>query len=291
MFSSAAVPLAADRLLAMPASVQSAIWTARDTALYNLGIGFGAAAIHDPALLPFVLEESPRAFPTMATVMVRDTGWFTDPALGIDFPNMLHGEQWIEMIGPMPAEGPFTATDKVDAIWDKGPGRPALIATSRELANRDGELFARCGALLMIRNSGGFGGSAEGAPTPVALPNRAPTGSISMPTHPEQALWYRLSGDLNPLHSDPVTARAAGFPQPILMGLCSFGIAGRGLVAALADGDATRLRRLAVRFSNIVFPGETIRIDYWLGDDGEVLFRGVVDGRGPVLDGGSACLA
>jgi acyl dehydratase len=275
----------------MPAGVVTDMWTPRETVLYNLGIGFGGAAIENPALLPFVIEESPRAFPTMATVMARDTGWFGDPTLGIDFPNMLQGEQWIEMLGAIPAEGRFTATDRIDAIWDKGPGRSAVIATSRDIADGDGALFARCGSLVVIRGSGGFGGSSEGAPVPAALPERAADGSVAMPTHPEQALWYRLSGDLNPLHSDPATARAAGFPRPILMGLCSFGIAGRALVAALGDGDAARLQRLGARFSNIVFPGETIRIDYWLEGKGEIAFRGVVEGRGTVLDGGMARLA
>jgi len=291
LFRPPILPLAADRILALPASVRTDMWTPRETILYNLGIGFGAAAIDDPALLPFVLEESPRAFPTMSTVMARDTGWFDDPTLGIDFPNMLHGEQWIEMPGAIPAVGRFTSTDRIDAIWDKGPGRSAVIATSRDIADGDGALFARCGALLVLRGSGGFGGSSAGAPVPAALPERAPDGTIAMRTHPEQALWYRLSGDLNPLHSDPATASAAGFPRPILMGLCSFGIAGRGLIAALGDGDATRLRRLGARFSNIVFPGETIRIDYWREGDGEIAFRGVVEGRGKVLDGGTARLA
>nr|WP_246504215.1 MaoC/PaaZ C-terminal domain-containing protein [Bradyrhizobium agreste] len=58
-------------------------------------------------------------------------------------------------------------------------------------------------------------------PGPHQVSRRAPDRSIDIPTRPDQALVYRLSGDRNSLHSDPEFASRAGFSKPILHGMCT----------------------------------------------------------------------
>jgi acyl dehydratase len=282
--------LAANLLLEAPSVIGSVEWSARDTVLYNLGIGFGATAVADERLLPFVLQERARAFPTMVCVLESRITSLFDPRFGIDFAGIVHGEEAIELHRPLPASGELRTERRVEGLWDKGEGRGAVLRVLRTLSDpSSGAIVATIRSTLMLRRNGGFGGSNEGAPRPLASPEREADGLVTVATLPEQALLYRLSGDTNPLHVDPEVARAAGFPKPILMGLCSFALAGRALVATLAGGAAERLTALSMRFSGVVFPGDTLCIEHWRLDDGDLAFRGTVPARGAtVLDGGRA---
>jgi acyl dehydratase len=144
----------------------------------------------------------------------------------------------------------------------------------------------------MLRFNGGFGGSDQGLPKAPPTPERAPDGHWDLPIRPEQALIYRLSGDDNPLHADPAVAVQAGFPMPILHGLCSFAMSARAMVAAVAEGDETRLRSFGLRFSSPVFPGETLRVEYWRVEGGDYAFRAKVIERDVVVQtGGRAVFA
>lgn len=287
------VRLAADLLLGLPPAEGETRWSGRDVAIYNLGIGFGAAAAANEALLPYVLEERARAFPTMVSVLEAKMESLLHPRYGVDFTGVVHGEEAIELHRPLPGEGALRVVRHIDGLWDKGEGRGAVLRVARVLSDaQTGEAVATVRSTLMLRNNGGFGGSNQGAPQPLGSPERPPDGHLDMPTLREQAMLYRLAGDRNPLHVEPGVARQAGFPRPILMGLCSFGIAGRALVAALAAGEAERLAALQVRFTGVVFPGETLRVEYWGEDDGGYAFRGIVAERGTVaLDGGRARIA
>ena len=286
--------LAADRLVAVKTGKTASEWTLRQTILYNLGIGFGAAAIEDDALLHVVLEENTAAFPTM-TAMMGSSGAgavFFDPEYGIDYRMIMHGEESFELFAPLPAEGPLLCDGSIDGVWDLGEAKGAVLTMSKRLYSADEILIARCQTTTMLRGNGGYGGSAEGAPSVHAMPARTPDGSAASITRPEQALIYRLSGDANPLHSTPAVARAAGFPGPILHGLCTYGVCARLLVAALADGDETRLRFFKVRFSSPVFPGETIRVEYWNEGAGNYAFQARVEERDViVVRGGEARFA
>jgi acyl dehydratase len=109
-----------------------------------------------------------------------------------------------------------------------------------------------------------------------------------MPTLPVAALIYRLSGDPNPLHADPAVARKAGFDRPILHGLCTYGVACQSLVRELCEFDAARLCGMRARFTRPVFPGETLRTQWWR-QDGLVRFQSrSVERDEVVLDRGTA---
>ena len=265
--------LAADKLLAREPEIVTGDWAERDTIIYNLGIGFGPAAIADAAKLRFVLEDRLAAFPTMATVMGMGLGLFrTD--YGIDYAGILHGEEWIELDAPLPASGKFSAATIVEKLWDRGADKGAIMQTKKTITNAaSGEEIARTRTVLMLRRNGGFGGSAEGAPSVDAPPERDPDGSIVSNTQLDQALVYRLSGDANPLHADPEVAKKAGFPSPILHGMATYGVVARAVIDAMCDGDETRLARYGLRFSSPVYPGETLRTDFWTTGEGECAFR------------------
>jgi acyl dehydratase len=123
------------------------------------------------------------------------------------------------------------------------------------------------------------------------VPDRAPDLVHQSITRPDQALIYRLNGDRNPLHADPEAAKRAGFPRPILHGLCSYGVACHALLAAVCDYDATRIRSFDVRFTSPVFPGETLATEIWI--DGDVAsFRCTVPERRVIaINNGRAQLA
>jgi acyl dehydratase len=61
---------------------------------------------------------------------------------------------------------------------------------------------------------------------PSIVPDRGADLRAEFAADPRAALFYRLSGDPNPLYIDPKAARRGGFDRPILHGLASYAIAG-----------------------------------------------------------------
>jgi acyl dehydratase len=218
-----------------------------------------------------------------------------DPATGIDFTQIVHGEEKVVWHRPLPAAGTVVARHRVTRIVDKGPGRGATITYDKDLFDHaNGEALATVTHTTFARGNGGFAtreapGDAA-PPAPVSVPTRTPDEVADIPTLPQQALLYRLCADRNPLHSDPDVARAAGFKRPILHGLCTWGIVGHAVLAHCCDHDPTRLKSLFARFSAPVLPGETLRVEmYHEGCD--VRFRArVVERDRVVLDHGHAVI-
>jgi acyl dehydratase len=109
-------------------------------------------------------------------------------------------------------------------------------------------------------------------------------------TRPDQALTYRLSGDRNPLHSDPAVAEMAGFEKPILHGLCTYGFTGRALLHSLCGGDPARFQAMEGRFSRPVYPGDTLTVSMWV-DGSEAVFQTKTQRDEVVIDGGRCVFA
>ena len=248
-------------------------YTERDTILYALGCGLGADPL-DEAQLRFVFEEPELlALPSMAAVLSPPGFWARHPDSGIDWVRILHGEQAMEIHKPLPAAAKVAATTKVTDIVDKGAGRGALLFVQRTVRDvGTGEPLATLRSTTFARGDGGCGGTMETAPAPHPIPDRVPDRVCDLPTAPNSALIYRLSGDPNPLHASPSVARAAGFDRPILHGLCSWGVAGHAILKTWCDYDPVRIRSMALRFSAPVYPGETIRTEMWR-DGNIVSFR------------------
>jgi acyl dehydratase len=266
-------------------------YTAKDTMLYALSVGLGADPV-DERQLAFVYEKNLKVLPTMAVILGYPGSWMEDPATGINFTMVVHGEELIRLHRPLPAQGRVVARHHITRVVDKGAGRGALVIYDKDLHDGEtGEKLATVTHTTFCRGDGGFSAGDEPTPPPPRVPNRAPEILCEMATLPQQALLYRLSADMNPLHADPATARAAGFRAPILHGLATYGIAGHALLKTFCDYDPAVLRSLQVRFSAPVYPGETLRFEFWR-EGREVAFRARVAAREvTVLDHGRAELA
>lgn len=261
--------------------------TDRDTILYALGVGLGCDPV-DKQQLRFVYEEALAALPTMAVVLGHPGFWFKDPDTGVDWKRVLHGEQSLEIHRPLPTNGRIIGRTWIEEIIDKGPGKGALIYWNRTAIDEEtGEPLCTMASTTFCRGDGGFGGPSGPTKTPHVLPDRPCDSVCDLPTLPQAALIYRLSGDYNPLHADPDVAQAGGFERPILHGLATFGVAGHALLKELCAYDTQRFRKMDVRFSSPVYPGETIRTEIWRDEPGVASFRcRVVERDAIVLNNG-----
>jgi acyl dehydratase len=237
--------------------------TPRDMILYALSVGFGQDPM-DPRQLDFVdHHRALRAVPTAAVVLGHPGFWVADPAIGIDAVQVVHGEQGIVLHQPLPVSGAVVGRTRVTGLVDKGPGRGALLYSEKLLLDDAGTLLATLTSTTVLRGDGGFGGPSGPVRQPNPMPDGPPDWTMDLPTRPEQALLYRLNGDDNPLHADPAVAARAGYPRPILHGLCTLGVVGHALLAKLGGYDPARFREMHLRFTAPVFPGETIRTEGW----------------------------
>lgn len=246
-------------------------YTEKDSMLYALGIGLGYDPL-DERQLQYVYEKSLKALPTMAAVLGYPGFWVKEPDTGIDWVRVLHGEQAITIHRPLPAAATVVGKLAIKAIVDKGKDRGALLLQERTLHEQaSGALLATVSSLTFARGDGGFSeregngpkGGDPAPPPPPKTPETAPEKTCDLPTLPQAALIYRLSGDYNPLHAEPAIATAAKFPRPILHGLASYGVAGHAILRTYCDYDPARLKALSVRFSAPVYPGETLRTEMW----------------------------
>jgi acyl dehydratase len=250
-------------------------WTSSDVLLYHLGIGAGSRAGDnlDPKALRYTLDTPSsggglQVLPSFG--IVAPTFHETDPppldlpGCDINLAQVVHGSQAIEVSGPLPTEGSAVLSTRISDVWDKG--KAAVIWQEGVARGADGQELWTVRSSIFVRGEGGWGGD-RGTSTAVEIPDRKPDADTTYDVTPQQALLYRLCGDRNPLHADPEFAKAAGFPAPILHGLCSYGIVLRTVTDELLGGDASRVGAFTARFAGVVFPGETIRVRAW--DDGE----------------------
>jgi acyl dehydratase len=209
--------------------------------------------------------------------------FYVDPAVGLTPGQILHAEQGLVLHRALPSTATVTGVTRVTGLADKGHGRGALIYLERGVADsRTGERYATVTSTYYIRGGGGFGGQNEPAPPPHRLPDRLPDLQFDMPTMAQMALFYRLNGDLNPLHVDAAVAAEAGYPRPILHGLCTYAIAAHAVLRAVADDAPAAMQALQARFSAPVFPGETLAIRIWR-DGAIVSFEASVKDRDVVV--------
>jgi acyl dehydratase len=268
-------------------------YSSRDTMLYALSIGVGADSA-DPRQLQFAYEKHLKVMPSMATVLGPPKAYWTDPRTGANYSQIVHGEERLKIFKAFEPELTIHAQEKIVSLTDLGASMGALAQVRRRLHDSSSnELLAECTSMLFLRGDGGFSelsGKSDPRPDPLpAVPSRQPDTQIDMPSLPQTALLYRLNGDYNPLHADPETARAAGFPRPILHGLCSFGIAAHAVLRSCCDYNPAMIRSIAVRFAAPVFPGDVLRFSIWRIRAGLFSFRAVAkDRERAVLDLGVA---
>ncbi|MCX4801904.1 MaoC/PaaZ C-terminal domain-containing protein [Streptomyces sp. NPDC058682] len=255
------MPIDAAKALAADPRLGDIGWDHKDIQLYHLGLGAGLPAT-DPDELRYTLESKLHVLPSFATVAgagMAMLGGLAAPGIDVNLAAVLHGGHSIELHRPIPVKGRATSRSKVAAVYDKG--KAAVIVLRSEVADADGPLWTS-DAQIFVRGEGGFGGE-RGPSAKEELPGRAPDRTEERHIREDQALLYRLSGDWNPLHADPEFAKTAGFDQPILHGLCSYGMTLKAVVDTALGGDVSRVRAYRTRFAGIVYPGETLRIRMW----------------------------
>ena len=235
----------------------------------------------DPAALRYTYEgPSLQVLPSFG--VVAPTFHETDPppldlpGCDINLAQVVHGAQSIRVNGALPTSGTATLTTTLTDIWDKG--KAAVIWQEGTAVSEAGDELWTVRSSMFVRGEGGWGGD-RGTSTSVELPTRSPDAESTYAVTPQQALLYRLCGDRNPLHADPAFAEGAGFPAPILHGLCSYGIVLRELTDTLLDGDTARVAGFGGRFAGVVFPGETIRVRGWR-EDGRIVASATIAGEG-----------
>ena len=254
----------------------------KDCMLYALAVGFGHDPM-DPGQLQFVYEKKLKVVPTMPVVMGWPGFWMKNPATGIDWVRIMHGEQTITIHRPMAPSGELLCRTQVTRVVDKGKGKGALVYLERRNLDRaTGDLLTTVEYTIFCRGDGGFGKGDEAPPAPVGTPDGKPEAICDLATLPQQALLYRLCADRAEHHADPDAARAAGFNRPFLHGLCTYGVAGHAILRTYCEYEPERLARISVRFSAPVFPGETIRTEMWRQAK-RILFRSRVLERDAVV--------
>lgn len=256
-------------------------WDENEIILYQLALGAGRDPL-SPTELSYTYEGQLKVLPTYGVIPVHRMLAHVPEIKGLDFnPIMLlHGEQDLEILQPIPTSATVRNSGRVAGIYDKRKAALVILeTTSFDAADRP--LFVNRFSMFM-RGEGGFGGD-SGPKTTNERPDREPDLVVESPTLPQQALLYRLCGDSNPLHADPAFAQMAGFERPILHGLCSYGIVCKAVIDALLEGDTARVARYQVRFRGVVYPGETIVTSMWREGDRVLLEAATKERQSPVL--------
>ena len=232
-------------------------YTWRDAVVYALGVGASA----DEELDYLYEGRGPKVLPTFCTIPTFAAFDALVDRIGCDRRGMVHHSQRVDLFKTLRPNARLRVVGKVAGLYDMK--RFAMSVFSIDAYDEDDELAIQGEVTLLLRNDGGFGGDRPPKTGRVKPPERDPDFETRDRIGPTQALLYRLSGDYNPLHADPDFAAEAGFDRPILHGLCTYGYAGRAVVAEACGGDPDKLASFRGQFSSPVFPGDTLIIRGW----------------------------
>ena len=258
-------------------------WTETDVLLYHLAIGAGRSGDLSYTLETAGLQVLPSFAVVAPTFHMTDPPPLDLPGCDLDLAQVVHGSQSVAVHGPLPTAGSARLTTRITDVWDKG--KAAVIWQEGTATSPEGQDLWTVRSSIFVRGEGGWGGD-RGSSEPVTPPDRSPDLQTSYEVRDDQALLYRLCGDRNPLHADPDFAKKAGFPAPILHGLCTWGIVLREVTDGLLSGDAAAVGGFSARFAGVVFPGETIHVSAWDEGDRVLLDATVGDDRRPALADG-----
>lgn len=249
-------------------SVPPLAWAEKDVLLYALAVGAKPARELD-----FLYEaRGPKVLPTFCVAPGLNVMMGAAAQIDMNLAMILHGEQSFMLHRPIPASCEASGEARIVDVWDKG--KAAVLAIETTLADKDGPIYTGV-CTLFVRGAGGFGGergpSAED--TKIEVPARDPDFVVSETTDNAQSALYRLCGDRNPIHIDPMFAQFAGYPTAFLHGLCTYGFAGRAALQALCGGDASRFQGMQARFADVVYNGDMLITKLWVTEPGVAVLQ------------------
>lgn len=268
-----------------------------DACVYALSIGMNVDPLNQTELkYTYEQHKNFQVFPT-ASSLTRTFNIFTfvHSCPGIpEFNDMalLHGQEKTEIIRPLIPNRNYISQGEMVDVADKKSGAllTLRILTYHDLNSQFGEVYRVTTMSVFVRGLGGFGYKGTLKSGIPKIPKSTPTFTIEDKTNDNQALFFRLCGDANPLHAEPEQADVAGFEKPILHGLCSYGISAKLIVKQMAGYDARKLKMLNARFTSHVYPGETLVMDGWV-EGNTVVFALKTKERGKTVIVGTALLA
>jgi len=251
-------------------------YSERDLIIYALGIGFTKDN------LEYVYEGSKdfKAFPTFGVILPSNAGAEAFLSTKANFAMVVHGEQTLLMHNLLPKGGAVQTTATLEGVYDKGSG--GLIVMRFDSRDKGGTPVCTNWVSAFVRGAGGFGGPAQPKKDIPAIPSQSPDMVFEAPTEMNQAALYRMSGDRNPLHIDPAIAKMVGFKEPILHGLCTYGVVCRRFVQEVFKGEAGNLKSYSARFSTPVIPGEKLQVKVWQAGPALFLLE-VFNGKGEAV--------
>ena len=253
-------------------------YTWKDVVLYALGVGAGFDE------LEYCYEHQLKVIPSFSIASVFDFLAEVGMNSNADLSGVLHGEQDIIFHNPIPIEGTLTTEGAITHMYDKGPGKGALVIGEADTYHSNGQKLYTNIFTIFSRKDGGFGGE-PGPSESLEFPDRKPDFEVKARPSSDQPLIYRLSGDIFALHVDPEFAKTSGFEKPIMHGLCTHGYACRAVITELFPGEPERMSRFRVRFSRPLYPGVPITTQIWKIDEGKALFRSINAESGEVVIG------
>ena len=175
---------------------------------------------------------------------------------------VLHYEQ--DMVLHRPIEPGMTLLSHATpvALLARPNGTSLVIRT--ETRTDDGELVNEQYVTEFFRGVEGGASVGERAPDHRLEPDGKPLAEVAYPVADDQTARYAAaSGDDFAIHLDDAFARTVGLPGRIVHGLCTMAFAGRAVLEAAGVEDPRDVKRLAVRFSAPLFPGETVTTRVW----------------------------
>ena len=243
-------------------------WNDNDIMLYNIAVG--CTPDND---LDYLYEgKGPRVVPSYGVIPGMTCLAGLNQHVDINLMMILHGEQSIEVLRPIPARVKNgIAQGSISEVWDKG--KAAVIGVDCEVSDDDGPIL-RTHSTIFVREAGDFGGdrgpSSAGVNQP---PDSEPDFIVTYNTLPQQGALYRLTGDRVPLHIDPEFAKMAGYDKPFMHGLCTYGFVCRAIVESCCNGDPDNFVGLAGRFADQVWFGDSIITKIWKTGDGNAIIQ------------------
>ena len=193
-----------------------------------------------------------------------------DPNVQADLLRLVHGEQDMEFLSPIRPGDIISASAKITSIETKANGE--TMAVELDASNQARQSVTKILFSAFIRGSRNREAarteSSAGAERVVEPTRGEPDFTVAQTIDNDQTYRYaEASGDRNPIHVDENVAKMAGLPGIIVHGLCTMAFTSKVAIDKLCNGDPTRLKRLRVRFSRPVLPGQTITTKLWRDAD------------------------